>query len=286
MPEIKTKEFINAKEAFDTVSDLGDRMRRGLAKSTDRARTLTEDGQGSSTEYASDQFQNTAEDIGYEAGHIVVDTAKDTDKTIREATEKFIERRRSEPQKVHRKPPETRRITKAFKKSETTVKQTTQTASRTAQRTVKDSQRAVKASQEANRLSVRTAQETARAAERSARIAAETARKTAEAAKAAAKAAADAAKAAAKAVVAAGKAIAAAVEELATAIASGGWVVLVVIAVIIIIIVIISAVAGYLDTITLDTNPRVSVLSTLLTSQIKNIPVYRKLCRSLRSGIT
>ena len=46
MPEIKTKEFINAKEAFDTVSDLGDRMRRGLAKSTDRAKTLTEDGQG------------------------------------------------------------------------------------------------------------------------------------------------------------------------------------------------------------------------------------------------
>jgi hypothetical protein len=76
-------------------------MRRGLAKSTDRARTLTEDDQGSSTEYASDQFQNTAEDIGYEAGHIVVDTAKDTGKTIRETTEKLLEHRRSEPQKVH-----------------------------------------------------------------------------------------------------------------------------------------------------------------------------------------
>ena len=127
MPEIKTKEFINAKKAFDTVSDLGDRMRRGLAKSTDRARTLTEDGQGSSTEYASNQFQNTAEDIGYEAGHIVVDTAKDTGKTIRGTTEKFIERRRSEPPKVHRKPPETQRVTKVFKKAETTAKQTTQT---------------------------------------------------------------------------------------------------------------------------------------------------------------
>jgi Fe2+ transport system protein B len=244
MPEIKTKEFINANETFDTVSDLGDRMRRGLAKSTDRARPLTEDGQGSSTEYASDQFQNTAEDIGYEAGHIVVDTAKGTSKTIREATESFLEHRRSEPPRIHRKPSETQRVTKFFKKAETTAKQTTD---RTAQRAVKDSQRAVKVSQEATRLSVKTAQETARAAERSARIAAETARKTAEAAKAAAKAAAEAAKAAAKAVVAAGKAIAAAVEELVAAIASGGWIALVVIAVIIIIIVIIIAVVGYLD---------------------------------------
>lgn len=246
MPEIKTKEFVNAKEAFDTVSDLGDRIRRGLAKSTDRARTLTEDGQGSSAEYASDQFQNTAEDIGYEAGHIVVDTAKDTGKTIREATEKFIERHRSEPQKIHRKASETQMVTKVFKKVETTAKQTTQSTSRTAQRAVKNSQRAVKASQEATKLSVRTTQETARAAEHSARIAAETAKKTAEATKAAAKAATEAARVAAKAAVAAVKAIAAAVEELIAALASGGWVVLLVIAVIIIVIVIIAAVVGYL----------------------------------------
>lgn len=246
MPEIKTKGVVDAQEVFEGVTDLGDRMRRGLAKSTDRARTLTEDGQGSSTEYASDQFQNTAEDIGYEAGHIVVDTTKNTGKTIRETTEKILEHRRSQPQKIYRKPSETQRVTKIFKKAETTAKQTTQTTSCTSQRAVIDSQRAVKASQEATKLSVRTAQETARAAERSARIAAETARKTAEAAKAAAKAAAEAARVATKAAVAAAKAIAASVEELIAALASGGWVVLLVIAVIIIGVVIFAAVVGYL----------------------------------------
>ena len=70
MKEIKTKEFVDAQEVFEGVTDLGDRMRRGLGRGGDYARNLADDGQVSSDEYAADQLQYAAEDIAYEAGHI------------------------------------------------------------------------------------------------------------------------------------------------------------------------------------------------------------------------
>ena len=76
MPEIKTKEFVDAQEVFEGVTDLGDRMRRGLGRGGDYARNLADDGQVSSDEYAADQLQYAAEDLGYEAGHIAVDTTR------------------------------------------------------------------------------------------------------------------------------------------------------------------------------------------------------------------
>ena len=37
MPEIKTKEFVDAQEVLDGVRDLGERMRRGLGRGSDYA---------------------------------------------------------------------------------------------------------------------------------------------------------------------------------------------------------------------------------------------------------
>ena len=50
MPEIKTKEFMDTQEIFEGVTDLGDRMRRGLGRGSDYARNLAGDGQVSSEE--------------------------------------------------------------------------------------------------------------------------------------------------------------------------------------------------------------------------------------------
>ena len=68
MKEIKTKKLVDAQEVFEGVTDLDDRVRQGLGRSGDYARNLAGDGQVSSEEYAADQLQYAAEDIGYEAG--------------------------------------------------------------------------------------------------------------------------------------------------------------------------------------------------------------------------
>ena len=225
--------------------DLGERIHRGLSKPADYARNLADDGQASSTEYASDQLQYDVEDLSYEAGHIAVDMAKDTFRSVRKV-HKYIQ----EQQQIDMVP-RTAKIG-SVQKADAAARQAAQTTGKatvkTSQRAIKDSQRAVKASQEATKASIKTAHETAQAAEKTARAAAATARKTGELLREAAKAAAEAAKAAAKAIAAAAKAVAATVEEIAGAIAAGGWVALVILAVIIIILVIITAVAGYLET--------------------------------------
>jgi len=229
--------------------DLGERMHRGLVKPADYARNLADNGQVSSTEYASDQLQYVAEDLSYEAGHIAVDMAKSTFRSTRRVHKHIQEHRKVDD--LPKTQPRAVNIGSA-PKADAAVRQAAQTtgkaAVKTAQKTIKDSQQTVKASQEATKASIKTAQETARAAEKTARAAAATARKTGELLRDAAKAAAEAAKAATKAIAAAAKAVAATVEEIAEAIAAGGWVALVIIAVIIIIFVITMAVIYYWET--------------------------------------
>ena len=94
MPEIKTKEFVDAQEVFEGFTDLGDRMRRGLGRGGDYARNLADDGQVSTNEYAADQLQYAAEDISYEAGHIAVDTTRSITKHTRKAIHRIREHRR------------------------------------------------------------------------------------------------------------------------------------------------------------------------------------------------
>ena len=103
------------------------------------------------------------------------------------------------------------------KVTERTARQTIKTAERSSRKAIKTTQRTAKTAQQ----SVKTAQAAVKATQR----AVQTARATA-------KAAATTAKAAAKATVAAIKAAIAATQELITAIAAGGWVVLVVVLVI------------------------------------------------------
>lgn len=226
--------------------DLGERIHRDLTKPADYARNLADNGQASSTEYASDQLQYVAEDLSYEAGHIAVDMAKDTFRSVRKM-HKHIQKQ----QKIDMVP-RTAKIG-SVQKADAAARQAAQANGKamikTAQKTIKDSQRAVKSSQEAAKASIKTAQETARATKETARVASTTARRTGELVREAAKAAAEAVKTAAKAIAAAAKAVAATVEEIGGAIAAGGWVALAIIAVIIIIFVITMAVVDYWQTV-------------------------------------
>ena len=229
---------------FNDYLDLGKRIHRDLTKPADYARNLADNGQASSTEYASDQLQCVAEDLSYEAGHIAVDMAKGAVRNVRRVHKRIQEYHSPKIQ------PCTSNI-RSVQKVDAAARQSAQTTGKatikTAQKTIKDSQRAVKASQEAAKASIKTAQETARATKETARAAATTARKTGELVREAVKATAEAAKAAAKAIAAAARAVAATVEEIAEAIAAGGWIALVIIAVIIIIMVIAAAILGYWD---------------------------------------
>ena len=94
MKEIKTKEFVDAQEVFEGVAEPVDRVRRGLGRGSDYARNLADDGQVSSDEYAADQLQYAAEDIGYEAGHIAVDTTRSITKHTCKAIHRIREHRR------------------------------------------------------------------------------------------------------------------------------------------------------------------------------------------------
>lgn len=266
MKQIKTKEFVDAQEVLDTASDLGDRMRKALLKTTNSTKALSEDNQGSSTEYAANNLQYAAEDLTYDAGHIAVDTAKRTSQGIRNIIGDMKEHR-NHPETAPPAQPSIQKQTKTRHTNpipkpktsvnqtqslrKTAIKQSAQSAEKgvikTAKRTVKDSRRMEKVVKEATGNTIKTTKAAAKTAKESARAAAETSRKTAWIVHRTIKLAAQAVKTAAQLVVKAAKAVAAVAKSIAAAIASGGWLILLVIAVIIIILVIIMAVLGYVD---------------------------------------
>ncbi len=83
-------------KTVDRAADLGERMKKALVRTADGAQNLTDDGQVTASEYASDKLQYGMEDIATEAGHIVVDTSKGAYRTGKSAIQKFREKRRVE----------------------------------------------------------------------------------------------------------------------------------------------------------------------------------------------
>lgn len=83
-------------KTVDRAADLADRMKKALVRTADQAQNLTDDGQVTPSEYASDKLQYGMEDIASEAGHIVVDTGKGAYRTGKSAIQKFREKRRAE----------------------------------------------------------------------------------------------------------------------------------------------------------------------------------------------
>jgi len=69
MGKIKTRETVKDIKALDKAAVAGERMRDAFIRTKDHAQNLTDDGQVTPSEYASDQVQYAAEDLTREAGH-------------------------------------------------------------------------------------------------------------------------------------------------------------------------------------------------------------------------
>ncbi len=67
MGKIKTRETVKDIKALDKAAVAGERMRDAFIRTKDHAQNLTDDGQVSPSEYASDQMQYAAEDLTREA---------------------------------------------------------------------------------------------------------------------------------------------------------------------------------------------------------------------------
>lgn len=70
MSKIKTRETVKNIKALDKAAVASERMRDAFIRTKDHTQNLTDDGQVSPSEYASDQLQYAAEDITREAGHV------------------------------------------------------------------------------------------------------------------------------------------------------------------------------------------------------------------------
>ena len=69
MSKIKTRETHKNIKALDKATIAGERMRDAFIRTKVHTQNLTDDGQVSSSEYATDQMQYAAEDLTREAGH-------------------------------------------------------------------------------------------------------------------------------------------------------------------------------------------------------------------------
>lgn len=69
MGKIKTRETVKDIKVLDKAAVAGERMRDAFIRTKDHAQNLSDDGQVSPSEYASDQMQYAAEDLTREAGH-------------------------------------------------------------------------------------------------------------------------------------------------------------------------------------------------------------------------
>ena len=69
MSKIKTRETMKDIKVLAKVAVASERMRDAFIRTKDHAQNLTDDGQVSPSEYASDQMQYAAEDLTREAGH-------------------------------------------------------------------------------------------------------------------------------------------------------------------------------------------------------------------------
>ena len=70
MSKIKTRETVKNVKVLDKAAVASENMKKAFIRTKDQTQNLADDGQVSSTEYASDQMQYAAEDITQEVGHV------------------------------------------------------------------------------------------------------------------------------------------------------------------------------------------------------------------------
>ena len=225
MKDIKTKGSKKDIRVLDKSADLAAKMKRGLSKSKDTAKNLSDDSKISAQEYAQDNIKYAAEDVTRKTAHASKETVKKSYDGGKRLVREIKQKRRNADS--------IKQTAKSTGKATTkTVKRNIKTAGESAKKTVKTAERTTRTTIKTAKQAEKTAKQAAKAAKKTAQMAAKAAKKSAEAARATAKAAAKTVKAAVRVTIAAIKASIAAVKGLVAAIAAGGWVAVVIILVI------------------------------------------------------
>lgn len=225
MKEIKTKGSKKDIRVLDKSAELTVKMKRGISRTKEQTRNLTDTGQATPEEYAQDNVKYASEDVARNAvrgSKNAVQKGYDGSKRLVQQ----IKQKRRDADSIKQTAKSTGKQT--FK----TVKRDIKTAGQSARKTVKTAEQTSHSAIKTTERVAKNAEKMVKTAEKAAKASAKAAKKSAQAAKKTAEAAAKAAKTAVKATVAAVKAAVAGIKSLVAAIAAGGWVAVVIILVI------------------------------------------------------
>ena len=265
MKDIRIKDTHKCLHTLEKTTDLASKMKRGLIRSKDQFRNLSDDGHITPDEYAQDNAKYISERVLQGSKETVKNTYKGGKKLVRDIKQK--------------------------KRGADSIKRT---AKSTGKQTFKTMKQSIKTAEKTSKNAARTAKQTAKAAQKTAKASAKAAKKSAEAAKYTAKAAAKTAKLAVKATITAIKGIAAAIKSLAAAIAAGGWVAVVVILVICVVGLIVGSCYGifFSDEDGTEGTPLSEVVATLNSefetkiTDIQNTTTYNDFEIESNDGVT
>ena len=239
--DIKVRQVSRDVKVLDRGMTAAEHMKQGFVRAKDQTgRTpIRNQGSSESVAYAQDYITRTAEFLAYRGGRRVIRQGGTIGRRVEDGGQSVKENTRLK-----------RSVQSQAENINSTIRQSVKTRNRGAQ-TVKTLQRttsgiktggaqsikaggkAVKTAMNSSRAAAKTTAQTAKAVQMAARTSVITAQRAAHAARVSAKTAIVTAKAAAKATAAAAKAAIAAAKALISAIAAGGWIVLIILIVVI-----------------------------------------------------
>lgn len=239
--DIKVRQVRRDVKVLDRGLTAAEHMKQGIVRIKDQTGQTPIQNRGSSESvaYAQDRISRTAESFAYRGSRQVIRQGGKIGRRVKDGSQSLEENARLKRYVQS----QARGINSTIRQSVKTQNRSTQTV-RTLQRTVgsiktggaqsiKAGGKAVKTAANSSRAAVKTTAQTAKAVQMAARTSVITAQKAAYAARISAKTAIVTAKVAAKATAAAAKVAIAAAKALISAIAAGGWMVLVVLIVVI-----------------------------------------------------
>lgn len=239
--DIKVRQVRRDVKVLDRGLTAAEHMKQGFVRTKDQTGQTPVQNQGSSESvaYAQDRISRTAESLAYRGGKQAIRQGGKIGRRVKDGVQSVkvnasLKRSvRSQAQGINST---IRQSVKARNRSTQTVKTLQRTAGSIktgGAQSIKAGGKAVKTVANSSRAATKTTAQTAKAVQMAARTSVITAQRAAYAARISAKTAIVTAKAAAKATAAAAKAAIAAAKALISAIAAGGWVVLVILIVVI-----------------------------------------------------
>ena len=239
--DIKVRQVRRDVKVLDRGLTAAEHMKQGFVRIKEQTGQTPVQNQGSSESvaYAQDRISRTAESLAYRGSRQVIRQGGKIGRRVKDGVQSVKENTRLK-----------RSVRSQAQRTNSTIRQSVKTRNRSAQtvrtlqrtagsiktggaQSIKAGGKAVKTAANSSRAATKTTAQTAKAVQMAARTSVITAQRAAYAARISAKTAIVTAKAAAKATAAAAKAAIAAAKALISAIAAGGWVVLVILIVVI-----------------------------------------------------